>query len=162
MTDPAIGARLNEEQLTEWGRLLGREAGHGAVFVALYGVLGAGKSTLARAACRGLGVEGAIPSPTFTLINVHRTATGAVHHADLYRIEADLEEEALEAVLVDAGWPGLLESDEPVFVEWADRAAGWLPADRWDVWLAFTSDAGTRDVSIVRRGNAPTPPEPPC
>jgi len=162
MSGQVVGARLTEQQLTAWGETLGQQAASGAVFVALYGELGAGKSTLARAACRGLGVEGAIPSPTFTLINVHRTAGAAVHHADLYRIEEDLDEKALEAVLVDAGWPGLLEAEDPVFVEWADRAAGWLPKDRWDIWLAFSSDPSTRDVSVVCRGAAPQPPLPPC
>ena len=162
MSDRAVGGRLCEAQLVTWGETLGRAADSGAVFVALYGELGAGKSTLARAACRGLGIAGTIPSPTFTLINVHRTNGGVLHHADLYRIDPDLGERALQAVLVDAGWPGLLESDDPVFVEWADRAAGWLPADRWDIWLAFSPDPSTRDVSIVRRGTAPPPPEPPC
>ena len=162
MSDQAVGGRLSEAQLVAWGEALGREADSGAVFVALYGELGAGKSTLARAACRGLGIAGAVPSPTFTLINVHQTSSGALYHADLYRIDPDLDELALQAVLVDAGWPGLLESDDPVFVEWADRAAGWLPADRWDIWLAFSPDPSTRDVSIVRRGTAPKPPEPQC
>lgn len=162
MSDRAVEARLNEEQLVAWGEVLGRLAGAGGVFVALYGELGAGKSTLARAACRGLGVEGAIPSPTFTLINVHRTPTGALHHADLYRIDPNLDESSLQAVLVDAGWPGLLESGDPIFVEWADRAGGWLPADRWDIRLAFSSDPSTRDISIERIGAVPSPPEFPC
>ena len=46
--------------------------------------------------------------------------------------------------------------------EWADRAGGWLPADRWDIRLAFSSDPSTRDISIERIGAAPSPPEFPC
>ncbi|MFQ5529430.1 MAG: tRNA (adenosine(37)-N6)-threonylcarbamoyltransferase complex ATPase subunit type 1 TsaE [Gemmatimonadota bacterium] len=149
------GALLDEPRLEAWAATVGRAAGAAGVFVALYGELGAGKSTLARAACRGLGVEGPVPSPTFTLVNMHRAAGTVVYHADLYRLDT-------QAMLVDAGWPDLLEADAPVFVEWADRAAGWLPADRWDVRLEFVDDPDVRLVSIAACGAAPTPPEIPC
>ncbi|MDH3296776.1 MAG: tRNA (adenosine(37)-N6)-threonylcarbamoyltransferase complex ATPase subunit type 1 TsaE [Gemmatimonadota bacterium] len=152
---------LNERQLETWGESVGRTAGAGGVFVGLYGELGAGKSTLARAACRGLGVEGTVPSPTFTIVNVHRVGDTVVYHADLYRLNAAGDAGA-RAALIDAGWPDLLEAGGAVFVEWADRAAGWLPEDRWEIRLAFSDDLAVRLVSITAFGSAPPPPEFPC
>lgn len=148
---------LTEPELRDWGAALGRAASGPDVFVALYGELGAGKSTLVRAACRALGVAGAVPSPTFTLVNIHRGAEVEIHHADLYRLEPPVAEKTL----VDAGWPELLEADGPVFVEWADRAADWLPPDRWDVELARDpDDPSVRRAAVHARGGAPEPPPP--
>lgn len=148
------GIALAEPALRAWGAELGRAAQAGEVFVALYGELGAGKSTLVRAACRALGVTGSVPSPTFTLVNVHAGTEGPVRHADLYRLDAPVG----SRTLIDAGWPELLEAEGPVFVEWAERAADWLPADRWDVELRHVEDPALRAVSIERRGGAPAPP----
>ncbi len=156
------GVLLNETQLKAWGESVGRVAGESGVFVALYGDLGAGKSTLARAACRGLGISGPVPSPTYTLVNLHRSDDMIVHHADLYRIPETATDANLEAVLIDAGWPDLLETDGPVFVEWANLAGGWLPAERWDVRFEFVADSAVRLVSIEVQGSAPPPPEFPC
>ncbi len=156
-----IGLPLDEGRLEAWGEAVGRAAGEARVFVALYGELGAGKSTLARAACRGLGVEGPVPSPTFTLVNVHRARDGVVYHADLYRIVAK-DAGGLAATLVDTGWPDLLQADGPVFVEWADRAGDWLPDDRWDIRLGFAEDPDVRIVSGSALGGAPPLPEFPC
>jgi tRNA threonylcarbamoyladenosine biosynthesis protein TsaE len=153
---PTDDAReLDEPSLQSWGGELGRAAIEADSFVCLYGPLGAGKSTVVRAACRGVGVAGAIPSPTFTLLIRHETPDGrSVWHADLYRLDSP-------GLLVDAGWPELLEAEGPVFVEWAERAASWLPADRWDVELEFTMQPETRRVSIRAVGEAPPPPWPP-
>ena len=85
----------------------------GRAVVYLHGDLGAGKSTLARALLRALGVRGAIRSPTYTLIEPYRLDGGddAVH-LDLYRIAAaeeleflGLDELAAQAVLWLVEWP---------------------------------------------------------
>ncbi len=82
--------------------------------VLVSGDLGAGKTTLIRGACRALGVEGPIRSPTFTL-GIRHTGRLAVSHLDLYRLES-----------LDAEDPGLLDEyfapDAVVFVEWPERA----------------------------------------
>ena len=86
----------------------------------LQGDLGAGKSTLARALLRTLGVTGAIRSPTYTLVERYPLSSGGeAWHLDLYRIGDGAELEFLG-----------LDSDEATLwlVEWPERGAGHLPA----------------------------------
>jgi tRNA threonylcarbamoyladenosine biosynthesis protein TsaE len=84
--------------------------------VVLSGEVGAGKTTLIRGACRALGIEGPITSPTFTI--GHRYAGGRlpVSHLDLYRLEG-LEGE--DPALLD----DYLTADGVAFVEWPAVAA---------------------------------------
>lgn len=145
-------AALSEPDLEAWGREVGRLATTKEVFVCLWGELGAGKSTLARAACRGAGVRGPIPSPTFTLINRYVDATGRpVYHVDLYRLRGPTD-------LPDVGWDDLLRADGAVFVEWPERATGRLPADRWDIELRMMPDPDRRSVTVRRLGGSPAVP----
>lgn len=153
--DGGAGRLLTEEELEEWGRRLGRAAARGRTFVALYGPLGAGKSTLVRAAARGAGVrDGPVPSPTYTLVQEHALpGRGTFFHVDLYRVSGGRD-------LSEIGWDRLLAADGPVFVEWADRAEGALPPDRWEVTLRIPEDRTRRRVRLLRHGSAPRPPRP--
>lgn len=105
----------------------------------LRGDLGAGKSTLARALLRALGVSGAIKSPTYTLIERYPLAEGEAAHLDLYRIAdgAELDFLGLDELAADAVlW----------LVEWPERGAGALPPADLEVALAL---AGTgRDALL--------------
>ncbi|WP_395791178.1 tRNA (adenosine(37)-N6)-threonylcarbamoyltransferase complex ATPase subunit type 1 TsaE [Aquimonas sp.] len=106
-TTQALGARLA-------ATLPGRAVAH------LEGDLGAGKTTLARALLRALGVEGAVKSPTYTLIERYSVYGGEAAHLDLYRI-ADPEE--LEFLGLDE----LHASARLWLVEWPARGRGFLP-----------------------------------
>ena len=89
--------------------------------VLVQGELGAGKTTLVRGACRSLGIEEPVTSPTFTIGHLYRGAV-TVAHLDLYRFTG----------LSAAEW-GDLEpyfDDTVAFVEWPEAGAGALPAAR--------------------------------
>ena len=110
--------QLADEGATETlGRALAATRPTQAV-VYLQGDLGAGKSTLARALLRALGVDGAIRSPTYTLVERYPIPAGEAWHLDLYRIgdAAELEFLALDDAAATL-W----------LVEWAERAGSSLP-----------------------------------
>jgi tRNA threonylcarbamoyl adenosine modification protein YjeE len=97
----------------------------------LSGDLGAGKTTFARAMIRYLAGDETVevPSPTFTLMQLYELPRFPVVHADLYRVSGSAE-------LVELGFDDVPEG-AVVVVEWPDRAAGFLPADRLDVTLTL-------------------------
>ena len=110
--------RLADAESTEsLGRLLAITRPSQAV-VHLQGDLGAGKSTLARALLRELGVQGAIRSPTYTLVERYPVEGGEAWHLDLYRIGNAGE---LEFLGLDEGVAALW------LVEWPERGAAALP-----------------------------------
>ena len=112
-------ARLSLAALEAWGEGFGRalRAPH---LVTLAGDLGAGKTTLVRAICRGYGVTDPVTSPTFALVHTYGGGRTPVHHADLYRLRHPAE-------LLQLGWDELLSADAILLVEWPERAAGALP-----------------------------------
>jgi len=108
--------------------------------VLLRGELGAGKTTLARAILRALGVEGHVPSPTFTLVQNYQAGDLTVSHFDLYRIENPRE-------LAELGMDDALD-DGAALVEWPERGfPARLAADALTVTLTQMG-ASAREARI--------------
>jgi tRNA threonylcarbamoyladenosine biosynthesis protein TsaE len=104
------------------GERLAQDLGAGDVVV-VSGEVGAGKTTLIRGACRALGVEGAVTSPTFTIGQRYAGGRLPVSHLDLYRLEGLEGEEP--ALLED-----YLTPDAVTFVEWPAVAEPQLAGRR--------------------------------
>ncbi|MCF7752345.1 tRNA (adenosine(37)-N6)-threonylcarbamoyltransferase complex ATPase subunit type 1 TsaE [Bacillus subtilis subsp. subtilis] len=110
----------------------------------LQGDLGAGKSTLARALLRALGVQGAIRSPTYTLVERYPLGDGhEAWHLDLYRIG---QAEELDFLGLDEGSASLW------LVEWPERGAGALPPT--DVIVALDIEGQGRRVRLTGTSDA--------
>src|SRR4051812_641078 len=96
--------------------------------VALWGDLGAGKTTLARAILQALGVKEDVPSPTFTIVQNYDTDP-AIAHYDLYRLKSPRE-------MAELGFEDALDQGA-VLVEWPERAPEALPPEALHVRLAL-------------------------
>ena len=88
---------------------------------ALYGRMGAGKTTMIKELCRCLGVTDEVQSPTFSIINEYKTKENAsVFHFDFYRIKK-IEE------VFDIGYEDYIYSGSYCFIEWPELAEDLLP-----------------------------------
>ena len=121
------------------------EAISSPVVIGLIGPLGAGKTLFARGLAAGLGVNGRVTSPSFTLVHTYRGRM-TVHHLDVYRLDDPTDLEGL-------GFDEMLD-DAVVIVEWADRVERLLPRERLDVVIERVDgvDAtNTRRIRMVAR-----------
>jgi tRNA threonylcarbamoyladenosine biosynthesis protein TsaE len=100
----------------------------GGEIIALHGVLGAGKTQLAKGLARGLGYTGDVTSPTFTLVHEYIGGRLPIYHIDLYRIATVRE-------AIDMGLEEFLPSDGVTVIEWPDHIASLLPPEtqHWEL-----------------------------
>lgn len=129
------------EELPEMAKKLLELKGESSV-IAFHGNLGAGKTTFINALCHLLGVEDAVSSPTFSIINQYYGRQDPVYHIDLYRLQD--EEEASRAGVEDC-----LISGDLCLVEWPEKAAGLFPPETLHVYLD-TVDEQRRLMRIKR------------
>jgi len=130
------GLALTEGELVQWGEALGRAA-RPPLLVAVTGDLGAGKTTLVRAICRGYGVAEDVTSPTFALVHEYAAPRSRVYHLDLYRLEGPHE-------LTNLAWDDLVAERALVVLEWPERAGDRLPRDHVPIELQHLPDDPSR------------------
>ena len=102
--------------------------------IALYGEMGAGKTTFTKALCKVLGVVDGVNSPTFNIINEYRTALGdSVFHFDFYRIEKPAE-------ALDVGFEEYAYSGNLCLIEWPQKIEQILPQETLKVQISVQED----------------------
>ena len=109
--------------------------------IALYGSMGAGKTTFTKALCKVMGVTDGVNSPTFSIINEYMRPDGApVYHFDFYRI--DKLEEAF-----DIGFEEYIYSGELCIIEWPEKVEQILPYDTLKVQISVLDD-DSREITF--------------
>ena len=140
----AICCEFGVNELEAWGETFARAQLLPCV-ITLSGDLGTGKTTLARALCKGFGVRDvhAVTSPTFAILQEYVADGFSVTHADLYRLTNDSELDAL-------GWDEIVDSAQALIVEWPERATRPWPQGTVHIALAHTGTSlATRSVSVA-------------
>lgn len=109
---------------------------------AMYGKMGAGKTTFVKAVCEELGVNDVINSPTFAIVNEYRSDQSGelIYHFDFYRIKK-LDE------VYDMGYEDYFYSGALCFIEWPELVEELLPGDAVKVEIEELED-GTRRLTI--------------
>nr|WP_225927545.1 tRNA (adenosine(37)-N6)-threonylcarbamoyltransferase complex ATPase subunit type 1 TsaE [Pseudomonas ekonensis] len=133
----------DEQAMTDFGARIARTTGgHGLIF--LVGDLGMGKTTLSRGLIRGLGHQGAVKSPTFTLVEPYEIGDIRAFHFDLYRL---VDPEELEFL----GIRDYFEDDALCLIEWPDKGAGFLPKP--DLTITISPQDSGRSLTILSQGS---------
>jgi tRNA threonylcarbamoyladenosine biosynthesis protein TsaE len=101
---------------------------------ALYGSMGAGKTTFIKALCRELGVADIVQSPTFSIINEYKTGErDTIYHFDFYRIQNISE-------VYDIGYEDYLYSGRYCFLEWPELIEPLLPSGTVRIRISGIND----------------------
>ncbi|GAA5010241.1 tRNA (adenosine(37)-N6)-threonylcarbamoyltransferase complex ATPase subunit type 1 TsaE [Acinetobacter puyangensis] len=134
-----LNLRLTSEQDTA-KLALALVQGFSAGLVFLIGDLGAGKTTLTRYWLQALGHQGAVKSPTYTLVEPYNIDNQTIYHFDLYRLQDPYELELI-------GIRDYLEQDNSLLiVEWPSKGEGILPAA--DLTLKIICEDDIRKVEV--------------
>lgn len=108
---------------------------------AFYGNMGAGKTTFIKAVCQEMGVQDAINSPTFAIVNEYEDANSdTIYHFDFYRIKSIAE-------VYNMGYEEYLYSNAYCFIEWPELIEELLPEETVKVTIEETPD-GRRKVTM--------------
>jgi len=138
----------SSEETQAVGRDFTKEIKPGAV-IALYGNLGAGKTTFVQGFARGLGIKRRIISPTFIIVRTyqvtnHTSWVKSFYHIDLYRVrnEHDLQSIGLQEILQ--------EKNVIVVIEWPEKSGLLLPEKRMNIRFE-TLGENERKITVERK-----------
>lgn len=144
MTEIPLELPLRDTAATELlGVALARafvSAGSGAAVLYLHGELGSGKTTCVRSLLRSLGAQGAIRSPTYTLVEVYELAAATCVHVDLYRLQGS-------AAVDELGLRDYLGGNCLLLVEWPEKGGGALPPADVVLLLGYAGEARSARLS---------------
>ena len=130
--------RLSADELSRFGEALGRALRPPAV-LGFSGELGAGKTTLVQAICRGLGVPAPATSPTYALVHRYEAPGGSVYHVDAYRLRSPADAR-------DLGFDEMQREGAVVLIEWPEKAGAWAPPLDRHFRLAHDPDPDRRSL----------------
>jgi len=130
----------SEKDTEKIGEMLARKIKRGEI-IRMYGDLGAGKTAFTRGLVRGLGYNGRVTSPTFTVVNEYE-ASIPVFHFDAYRLSGEEE-------LYDIGFEDYLNRNGVCVIEWSEIVDAILPSDSIKVTIKHGTDVNTRDIEIL-------------
>ena len=122
----------DEQQQLALGQALAKVIKTGTV-IYLTGDLGAGKTTLTRGFLQGLGYQGTVKSPTYTLVEPYDFSQVVVFHFDLYRFSHDSE-------WAEAGFRDYFNAESVCLVEWPEMAGNTLPLPDLDIHLSICGE----------------------
>ncbi|MEO5571086.1 MAG: tRNA (adenosine(37)-N6)-threonylcarbamoyltransferase complex ATPase subunit type 1 TsaE [Bacteroidia bacterium] len=108
--------------------------------IALYGAMGAGKTTLIKSICKKLGVTDDVTSPTFAIMNEYKAKKNPVYHFDFYRINSESE-------AFDIGYENFFFSGNYCFIEWPEKIKNLLPEQRAEIHILELN--GSRQIKMI-------------
>lgn len=128
------------------GKKIGEEAQAGQVYT-LVGDLGVGKTVFTQGVAAGLGIEEAVNSPTFTIVQVYEEGRLPFYHFDVYRI-GDVEE------MEEIGYEDCFYGEGLCLIEWANLIEEILPASYMEIRIEKDLEKGFdyRKITLTEKG----------
>lgn len=147
MTHQIIMDIATAAEMHSLGLKLGRGL-FGGAFIALYGDLGAGKTTLVKGIAAALNID-CVSSPTFTILNQYESNALMINHFDAYRLHSYDE-------LIAVGFEECITDGSVIIMEWCENVPEALPDTRLEINIEGSGE-GTRRVTIKCFGNEHLP-----
>jgi len=146
MTETLIQYISDENAMCNFGKKLidaiCQVPNHKGITLYLNGELGAGKTTLSRGMIQGLGYQGNVKSPTYTLVEEYKISGKNIYHFDLYRLS---DPEELEFM----GIRDYFSENTICLIEWAEKGAGLLSAPDLLVNIHYAEHA--RNIELIAK-----------
>ena len=143
-----IKETFSPEETFAFGEELGKKARPGQVYT-LIGDLGVGKTVLTQGIAKGLGIDEAICSPTFTIVQEYHTGRMPFYHFDVYRIGC-VEE------MDEIGFDDYVYGEGLTMIEWANLIEEILPDHFWQIMIEKDLEKGFdyRMITVEEVGKA--------